>query len=207
MLMGVPHIAADFLVGGEPMKTNLLAATAAVALLTAACGASIKATTDYDRNVNFANYQTFSIATGNSSGNPVSDQRIEADVTSTLAAKGWKEVPADQAQAAVLVHTATKTKHTYQTFYDGYGMGGWGWRRWGGLGGLGGGSTTYVNDYSVGSVVVDIFDSKTKEGIWHGYATDVLAGSAPENAKINQQAVAKMFASFPPGTTAATNGR
>ncbi len=189
------------------MKTRLMAITGALAALTAACGYSIKATTDYDHSVNFASYQTFSIVTGNSSGNPVSDQRIGADVAAALTAKAWKEVPKDQAQATVVVHTATKTKHTYQTFYDGYGWGGWGWRRWGGLGGLGGGSTTYVNDYKVGTVVVDIFDGKTKEAIWHGYATDVLAGSAPENAKINQQAVTKMFASFPPGTNAAANGR
>ncbi len=184
-----------------------MAITGALAALTAACGYSIKATTDYDHSVNFASYQTFSIVTGNSSGNPVSDQRIGADVAAALTAKAWKEVPKDQAQATVVVNTATKTKHTYQTFYDGYGWGGWGWRRWGGLGGLGGGSTTYVNDYKVGTVVVDIFDGKTKEAIWHGYATDVLAGSAPENAKINQQAVTKMFASFPPGTNAAANGR
>ena len=183
-------------------KTKLMAATGAVALLTAACGASIKATTDYDRNVNFASYQTFSIMKGNSSGNPVSDQRIADNVVAAITGKGWKEVPADQAQAAVVVHTATKTKHTYETFYDGFGLGGWGWRRWSGLGG---GATTYVNNYRVGTVVVEIFDGKTKEAIWQGYASDVLSGSAPENAKINQQAVAKMFASFPPGTGAASN--
>ena len=189
------------------MKTKLMAAMGTVALLTAACGASIKATTDYDRNVNFASYQTFSIVKGNSSGNPLSDQRIADNVAAALTAKGWKEAPTDQAQAAVVVHTATKTKHTYETFYDGYGWGGWGWRRWGGLGGLGGGATTYVNDYRVGTVVVDIFDGKTKEAIWHGYASDCLSGSAGENAKINQQAVTKMFASFPPDTSAASNGR
>ena len=189
------------------MKTRLMAITGAVAVLTAACGYSIKATTDYDRSVNFASYQAFSIVNGNSSGNPVSDQRIAANVAAALTSKGWKEVPTDQAQAAVVVHTATKTKHTYQTFYDGYGWGGWGWRRWGALGGLSGGSTTYVQDYKVGTVVVDIFDGKTKEAIWHGYATDVLAGGAPENARINEQAVAKMFASFPPGTSAASTGR
>lgn len=186
------------------MKTNLLAATGAVALLTAACGASIKATTDYDRSVNFASYRTFSITKGNSSGNPVSDQRIADDVVAALAAKGWTEVATHDAQAAVVVHTATKTKHTYETFYDGYGWGGWGWRRWGALGG---GATTYVNNYKVGTVVVDIFDGKTKDAIWHGYASDCLTGSAPENAKINQEAVTKMFASFPPGTSAASGGR
>jgi hypothetical protein len=188
------------------MTTKLMAAMGTVAVLTAACGYSIKATSDYDRNVNFASYQTFSLMKGNSSGNPVSDQRIAENVAAALAGKGWKEVPADQAQAAVVVHTATKTRHTYETFYDGLGWGGWGWRRWG-LGGLGGGATTYVNNYRVGTVVVDIFDGKTKEAIWHGYASDVLSGSASENAEINQQAVTKMFAGFPPGTGAASNVR
>jgi starvation-inducible DNA-binding protein len=78
------------------MKTKLMAAMGTVALLTAACGYSIKAMTDYDRNVNFASYQTFSIVKGNSSGNPVSDQRIADDVAAALTGKGWKEVPTDQ---------------------------------------------------------------------------------------------------------------
>src|SRR6201991_1153110 len=120
----MPHVAAP--VEGNRMKTNLMAAAGAAALLTAACGASIKATTDYDRSVNFASYRTFSITKGNSSGNPVSDQRIADEVVAALAAKGWTEVDAHDAQAAVVVHTATKTKHTYETFYDGYGWGGWG---------------------------------------------------------------------------------
>ena len=179
------------------MKTNLLAVTGAVALLTAGCGYSIKATTDYDRSVNFASYQTFSIATGNSSGNPVSDQRIAADVAAALTSKGWKEVPTDQAQAAVVVHTATKTKHTYQTFYDGWGGG---WRhRWGGVGD----TTTFVQDYKVGTLVVDIFDARTKQAIWHGTASDALSDNAKSNAQATEQAIDKMFSNFPPGAAAA----
>jgi hypothetical protein len=200
MLTSVPRVAAVSW-RMKHMKTEHLTVTVAVALLTGACGYSIKATSDYDHSVNFASYRTFTIMKGNSSGNPLSDQRISANVASALTSKGWREAPEGEAQAAVVVHTATKTKHTYQTFYDGWG--GWGWRRrgWGGLGG----STTYEEDYKVGSVVVDIFDAKTKEAIWHGHATGVLSGKAQENAQINEQAVARMFASFPPGANAATS--
>ena len=182
------------------MKTNRLAVAGTVALLTAACGYGIKASSDYDHSVNFASYRTFSVMKGNSCGNPVSDQRIAADVTTALASKGWREAPEGEAQAAVVVHSSTKTRHTYETFYDGWN--GWGWRRrgWGGFTS----ATTYEQDYKVGSVVVDIFDAKTKAGIWHGHASDVLSGNAPENAQINQQAVAKMFASFPPGAPASS---
>ena len=184
------------------MKTERLAVTVAVALLTGACGYSIKASSDYDHSVNFARYQTFSVMKGNSSGNPLRDQRIAADVTAALTSKAWREAPEGEAQAAVVVHTATKTKHTYQTFYDGWD--GWGRRRrgWGGFTA----ATTYEQDYKVGSVVVDIFDAKTKEAIWHGHATGVLSGNAQQNAQINDQAVAKMFASFPPGMNAAASG-
>jgi uncharacterized protein DUF4136 len=187
------------------MKTERLAVTVAVALLTGACGYSIKATSDYDHSVNFASYQTFAIKKGNSSGNPLSDQRISADVESALTSKGWREVPEGEAQAAVVVHTATKTKHTYETLYDGWG--GWGWRRRGWGGGGFTSATTYQEDYTVGSVVVDIFDAKTKEAIWHGHAAGVLSGTPEKNAQINEQAVTKMFASFPPGTNAASSGR
>jgi uncharacterized protein DUF4136 len=73
----------------------------------------------------------------------------------------------------VVVHAATKTKHTYETLYDGWG--GWGWRRWGG--GFGG-ATTYVNDFKVGTVVVDMFDARSKQAVWHGSATDALSDNA-----------------------------
>ena len=185
------------------MKTNRLAVAGAAALLTSACGYGIKASSDYDHSVNFASYHTFSVMKGNSCGNPLSDQRIAADVTSALTSKGWREVPEGEAQAAVVVHTSTKTKHTYSTFYDGWN--GWGWRRrgWGGFTS----ATTYEQDYKVGTVVVDIFDAKSKEAIWHGTATGVLSGNAQENARIDDNAIAKMFASFPPGTSAASSAR
>ena len=91
------------------MNAKYLVSIGAVALFTAACGYSIKTATDYNRNVLFSNYHSFSILKGNSSGNPLMDQRATADVESALAAKGWHKVPEGQGQAAVVVHAATKT--------------------------------------------------------------------------------------------------
>jgi hypothetical protein len=182
------------------MDARHLLSVGAVALLTVACGYSIKTSTDYDRSVNFSNYHSFFILKGNPSGNQLMDQRATADVRDALTSKGWMEVPQGQGEAAVVVHTATKTKHTYETLYDGWG--GWGWRRrWGG--GFGG-STTYVNDYKVGTLVVDIFDAKTKQAIWHGDASDAMSDNASKNAEATEQAVAKMFSKFPPASAAAT---
>src|SRR6202011_3560563 len=142
-------------VGGRRLRMNAkqLVSAGVMALVTTACGYSIKTSTDYDRNVRFSNYQSFFIMKGNSSGNSLLDQRAQADVKSALTSKGWMEVPEGQGQAAVVVHAATKTKHTYETFYDGWGA--WRWR-----GGGFGETTTFVNDFKVGTLVVDIFDAK-----------------------------------------------
>jgi hypothetical protein len=175
--------------------------TAVIAtLLIVGCGYTIRTNTDYNHAVNFSNYHTFSMMKGNSSGNPLLDQRATENVKAALAAKGWTEAPQGQAAAAVVVHAATKTKHSYQTFYDGWG-GGWRYR-WGGGPGS---STTYVRDYKVGTVVVDIFDAQSKEAIWRGSATDALSGNSDSNAKATEAAITKMFDNFPPMAQRATH--
>ena len=180
------------------MKVSHLIGGALVATLTVACGYGIKTATDYDRNVSFTKYQSFFIVKGNSSGNPLMDQRATDDVRAALTNKAWMEVPEGEGQAAVVVHAATKTKHTYETLYDGWG--GWGWRRgWGGFGG----TTTFVNDYKVGTLMVDIFDATTKQAIWHGNAVDALSDNAQSNAKATEQAIDKMFETFPPRSASA----
>jgi hypothetical protein len=176
------------------MNGRHLVSGVAIALLTMGCGYSIKASTDYDRSVRFSNYDSFFIVKGNSSGNPLMDQRAQSDVKSALMRKGWIEVPEGKGHAAVVVHATTNTKHTYETLYDGWG--GWGWRH--GWVREFGASTTFVNNYKVGTLVVDIFDSQTKQAIWHGTATDAVSDNAHSNAEATAQAVDKMFKAFPP---------
>ena len=166
-----------------------------MSLFTVACGYSIKTATDYDRHVRFSSYHSFYIMKGNSSGNPLMDQRATADVESALMAKGWMELPEGEGQAAVVIHAATKNKHTYDTFYDGWGRG---WR-WGGFGD----ATTFVESYKVGTLVVDIFDAGSKRAIWHGFASDALSDSAKSNAQATEEAVDKLFRNFPEAPAAA----
>src|SRR5207245_9505672 len=99
------------------MNVKGITTVATVALLTVGCGYSIKTSTDYDRTVNFSNYNTFFMMKGNTSGNPLLDQRVTDDVKAALTSKGWAEVPEGQGRAAVVAHAATKTKHPYRTLY------------------------------------------------------------------------------------------
>jgi hypothetical protein len=168
------------------------AAAGVVALVALGCAYSIKSNTSYDKGVDFSAYHTFFMLHGNSSGDPLLDQRATTEVETALANRGWVEAPAGEGRAAVVVHAATRTKHNSQTFYDGWG--GWGWD------GPRLGATNYVEDYKVGTLVVDIFDATTKQAVWRGYASDALPNGRTDNGGVTQAAVAKLFDHFPPGS-------
>jgi hypothetical protein len=181
------------------MKARFLV-VAALMMGTVSCGYSIKsttATTDYDTKVDFSNYHTFFIIKGNSSGNRIVDDQLISSVQNVLTEKGWLEVPEGEGRAAVVVHTATKTNHTYRTFYEGWG--GWHW--------AGPGSAGFAEDYQVGTVVVTIFDAETKRAIWRGFATDAPSDSSQREAKTTEKTVVKIFKSLPRATIAHTEAR
>jgi uncharacterized protein DUF4136 len=157
----------------------------------AGCGYSIKATSDYDVRVDFSKYVTFFMLKGNSSGDSVVDARLTSDVAAALLSRGWVEVPEGEGQAAVIVHIATGEAHTYESFYSGWG--GWRWR-WSGLDS----PTKFVEDYKVGTVVVTIFDADSKQALWRGFAAEAISDSRNKAAAVRENAVAKIFATFPP---------
>jgi hypothetical protein len=115
-------------------------------------------------------------------------------VDAQLAAKGWTQVPSGGDVAIVAIKT-TQTQRSLQTFYDGFG-GGWGWRRFGG-GGFGE-STTTEEDYKEGTLVIDLYDAKTKQLIWRGSTQGMVSDKAEKNEKNLEKGVAKMFKKFPP---------
>jgi hypothetical protein len=87
----------------------------------------------------------------------------------------------------------TQNQQTLNTFYDGFGGG----RRWGGFGGFGDATTT-TQTYQIGSLVVDLFDAKSKNLLWRGSSSDTLSNNADKNTKNLDKGVQKMFAHFPP---------
>jgi uncharacterized protein with gpF-like domain len=161
-------------------------------LATLASGFAQNVKTDFDHQANFSQYKTYSwqeIKPANS----LWDARIKAAVNAQLSAKGWTQVDSDGDVAIVAIKT-TQTQRTLQTFYDGFG-GGWRWRGGGGFGD----ATTTEQDYQEGTLVVDLFDGKTKQIIWRGSAEGTLSDKAEKNEKNLDKGVAKMFKNFPPG--------
>jgi len=161
---------------------------AGVAVASAACASNLRVRTDYDRNANFKKYRTFAIRDGNSSGNPVMDQRIREDIVRDLRARGLDEVRPENADLIVVPHTATRTQRTYQTFYNDWG--GWRWR-WAES------PTTVVNEFRVGTLVIDMFDNQAKTAVWHGYASGALSDEPSKNAENVDKAVRDVIGQYP----------
>jgi Domain of unknown function (DUF4136) len=155
--------------------------------------------TDYDRNANFAQYKTYSWEQVKTK-DQLDVDRIKSALNATLTAKGWTQV-ASGGDVSIVALEMTQNQQTVNTFYDGFG-GGWGWRRFGG-GGFGGvgDATTTTETYKVGTLVVDLFDTKTKQLVWRGSSSDTLSNNSNKNIKNLDKGVAKMFKQFPPGSS------
>ena len=152
--------------------------------------------TDYDRGANFAQYKTYSWEQVRTK-DPLDVDRIKSSVNAALAAKGWTQVDS-AGDVSIVAIEITQNQQTLNTFYDGMG-GGWGWRRFGG-GGFGEATTT-TETYKVGTVVVDLFDAKTKQLVWRGSSSDTLSNNSDKNIKNLDKGVQKMFKNFPPGSS------
>jgi len=176
------------------MKSKWLVTTLAALLLTASAAFAIKVKTDYDHGASFGNYKTYSW-TSIKTANSIWDDRVKDAVNKALTAKGLTEVPSggDLAVAAV---ESTRNQETLQTFYDGMG-GGWRWRGFGAFGQ----STTTVENYKVGTLVVDLFDGSSKKLVWRGSASDTLSNKPDKNTKTLDKGVQKMFQHFPPSAS------
>src|SRR5579864_8925936 len=164
-------------------------ASAAIALLFATASFAQQVKTDYDRSADFSQYKTYSWEKVKTQ-DPLWVDRIKEAVNSALAAKGLTPVESG-GDIAIVAIEMTKNQQSLNTFYDGFG-GGW---RWGG--GFGDATTT-VDNYKVGTLVVDLFDANTKKVIWRGSATDALSNKSDKNIKDLDKGVEKMFAHFPP---------
>jgi Domain of unknown function (DUF4136) len=152
-----------------------------------------KVSIDYDRQVNFSDYKTFTwIRPPHFRQDPLMDQRIIDSVNAALTAKGWQYVP-EGGDVGIAAHVATREEHSLETFYTGFG-GGWGWRFGTGFGT----AITTDHPYQVGTIVVDMFDSRTKQLIWRGIATEGWSEKPDKDTKKVEKAIDKLFKNLPP---------
>jgi hypothetical protein len=143
-------------------------------------------TTDNDPKAPFATYKAYAWAQGTAAQNPLNETRIHDGVDARMVAAGFKLVN-DNADVNVASHAVAQEKKELNAM----GMGG-GLRFGGGM------ATAKVDTYVVGSLVVDLYDGKTKQLVWRGAATDTMSDKPEKNAEMIGKALDKMFKAYPP---------
>ncbi len=172
-----------------------------VALL-AACATSMRARSDHDPANDFSRYKSFAwiaedplIAPADSTVNvsPLNRRRIVEAIESQLTAKGFRKASDDSVADFVLSYTVgARDRIDVQSYPVRY-RGIWGWGR---------GYVGYdadVSTYREGTLSIDIFDARSNQPVWHGWATKRITDRDVENAaKQIPVAVAAILADFPP---------
>lgn len=157
---------------------------------------SIKVTSDFDRDANFASYKTYAL-TPEANQLQISDinrKRLIDAVTNELALKGF--TVSDQPDVLIdLKITAQQKETATATNTGGYGAG-YGYR-WGG-----GFSTTTINveQYVEGTLFIDMIDNAKKQLVWQGRGVGTLDpdASAEKREKNINYGVKQIFMKYPP---------
>src|SRR5580693_5656164 len=159
--------------------------------------------TDYNHQTNFSQYHTYSWGKVKTS-DPFFGSRIQQAVDKQLQAKGWQLLPTGGSVSIFATDNLHNQKET-QTMYDNFGGGwggGWGWGGWGWGGGWAdpglGTATTTTSTQQVSNLVIDLFESNSKNLLWRGLATADLSDNSSKNAKSMDNDISKMFKGFPP---------
>ena len=164
---------------------------------------SIQVTYDYDKQADFKKYKTYQFygwaKDSDKLLNDFNKKRFEAATANELEKRGLDYVTQDgDLMISLFIVVDQKTGVTAYT--DHYGTGpygpyrygpGWGW-------GYGYTSTTYHEyDYLVGTLVIDIFDNKTKELVWQGVGSKTLAENPGNTEKKINNALAEIMYYYP----------
>lgn len=168
-------------------------ALAAVIFLTSC--SSVRVASDYDRNANFNEYNSFAFYKPGIDQAKISDldkKRILRGIDAELSARGLQKSD----NPKLLVSIFTKEKERVNVYNNNFGWG-WGWNPWY-FGGFNGQS---VSTSTEGTLYIDFIDSGTNELVWQGVGqTHLYTGSNidKKDARI-REIVSEILKQYPPG--------
>ena len=165
------------------------------ALIAGAPAAVAQATSiDYDHTINFLKYRSYTLQKVHAT-DPGVESRLTIALDRDLQARYLH--PADSNPDIIVgVAEANQDTHEYGTFYDG--LSGLSWQRgWGSGGFLD--ATATVQDIPAGTLVLDMWDGKTKKLIWRGMITEPAEVTSNKEADQKMdKALGQLLAQFPP---------
>jgi hypothetical protein len=177
------------------MRTCIRAFVIGVVAALAGC-TTISATHDFNPAVNFDQFRTFAwisdhpLVDPSPNVSPLLEGRIEQTARDLLTAKGYRFVE-DRAAADFLVGFGLgATDKLRIDAYPATYRGPWHWSA---------GHDVTVRQHAEGRLVVDIFDARTHQPAWHGWATKAITNADLKDPQAAfRSALAVIFANFPP---------
>lgn len=172
-------------------------------LLATAAFAQVKS--DYDKEVDFSEFKTYSFQGWQKDSdqqlNEFDKKRILDALKSEFDARGMSlvESGADAEVALYLVLDQKTSTTAYTNFMGGMGYGPrWGWGMGAGGMGMATATTTYnEDDYTEGTLVVDMYDGSGKKLIWQGVLTSVVQEKPEKREKTIPKKIGKLMKEFP----------
>lgn len=171
---------------------------------------SLTVTSDYDKSVDFTKFKTYSYHGWAKDSDkiltPFDKERIESAFKAEFDSRGLEFVKEDgELVVALFIVTQEKTEKVANTTnmggYYGYGYGGyygygpgWGWGS-----PMMGTSVTTVSDYNytVGTLVCDVFEADAKKLIWEGVGSGTVDDNPSTRDKNIPKAIAKIMSQYP----------
>ncbi len=163
---------------------------AAVGALLVAASASASVGVEYDKQVDFSRYRTYTWADGTVAPNERMQTHLQGAIERELDAQGLRKVEGT-ADLYILTHTATGIDTVIDVNELGYS--GYDWRQW-----MGEYPPTTRRSYlPLGTVIVEIFDKDSKERVWLGFAVEYFRGKPQKLDQLLDKVAKKMFRYFP----------
>jgi len=157
---------------------------------------SVRVSTDYDTKADFNSYKTFAFYKPGIDKAKISDldkKRIMRAIETELLSKGMQKSKTPD----VLVSLFTKSRERVNVNSNiGFGYGyGWGWNPWI----WGGGSNLNINQYTEGTLFIDIIDANKKELLWQGIGSGALSTRNVEQKEERvKEFVNEILSKYPP---------
>ncbi|MEA3477703.1 MAG: DUF4136 domain-containing protein [Bacteroidota bacterium] len=187
------------------MKKNTLALLILALAVIVGCS-SLSVTADYDKTVDFTQYKTYSYYgwTDNSDQllSAFDKERLEKSFADEFEKRKITYVKENgDLTVALFIHTKQEQQTTATTTGMGGGYGGYGGYYGYGPGwGWGGGmaTTTYnTYDYTVGTLVCDVYDTQDEKLIWEGVGKGTVSDNPQKREANIPKAVSKIMAQYP----------
>lgn len=141
---------------------------------------------NYNHAQSFAQYHTYAWGSNNANQiqNSILAQVAQQDIDAAMQAKGLQKVQESEKPDLILTANGGMKQETSYTAM--------------GMRGIGGGMGSITPQQNVeGTLIVDLYDAKTKSLVWRGIGQDTLSNNGNKNQQEVQKAVQKMFKQWP----------